>query len=394
MNITHIVCTYPPYYGGMGNVVFQTAKALLDRGHNVTVLTPGYHERKEIKGAEEKVEEEHAPELEKQEADVKRIAPAFQYGNAAYLPTIAEELDAADIVHLHYPFYGTANLVRKWKKKHPEKGLVITYHMDPRSQGWRGLVFSLYAKFVMPKVLAAADAICVSSFDYAESSEAALLYAKQKDMWHELPFGVDTDRFAPRKKDDLLLKKHTLDPNISTILFVGGMDEAHHFKGIPVLLKSLVLLKKSLGELQVVLLGEGELKEQFELQARALGVEGMVRFVGRVSEDDLPLYYNLADLFVLPSIHRGEAFGMVLLEAFASGVPVIASDLAGVRTVAERAGVVVQPKNVYALAQAIQDYIELKDKKPLKEQARQAAETVYNWESIGEQLECIYTNML
>jgi len=64
MKIAHIVCRYPPYYSGMGNVVFQTASHLGKLGHDVTVFTPGYYEEQEIKPAEAPVGEEHSEELE------------------------------------------------------------------------------------------------------------------------------------------------------------------------------------------------------------------------------------------------------------------------------------------------------------------------------------------
>ncbi|MBT3816957.1 MAG: glycosyltransferase family 4 protein [Candidatus Magasanikbacteria bacterium] len=392
MKIAHIVCTYPPYYGGMGNLTFQTAQALIARGHEVTVFTPGYYDRKEIKPREETPEKIHAEDLETQGATVKRIAPKLQYGNAAYLSNIARELDDFDIVHLHYPFYGTANIVKKWKEKNPDKRLVITYHMDPRAYGWKGVIFSLYAKFWMPKILRVADAICVSSFDYAAASAAADMLNTEHDKWYELPFGVDIERFSPREKSASLLEKHKIDTDTPVVLFVGGMDEAHYFKGVDILLKSLVVLKQKELKIKVILVGDGPLKEKFMLTANGLGVSHMVEFAGYVSEDDLPSYYNLADVFVLPSINRGEAFGMVLLEAFASGVPVIASDLAGVRTVANQAGMTISPRDPYALADAISGFFSPEnDREAWKKLARERAETVYAWPEIAGKLEDIYT---
>ena len=160
MKIAHVVSTFPPYYGGMGNVVFQTASALMARGHEVDVFTAQFGE---------------PPEEEI--AFAKRLKPTFAYGNAARLPQLKKELDSYDIVHLHYPFYGTANIVKRWRLKHKEARLVITYHMDPRAPRWKGLVFKLYAKFLMPGVLRAADACIASSIDYIEASDAAHIYA-------------------------------------------------------------------------------------------------------------------------------------------------------------------------------------------------------------------------
>jgi glycosyltransferase involved in cell wall biosynthesis len=73
------------------------------------------------------------------------------------------------------------------------------------------------------------------------------------------------------------------------------------------------------------------LRPSFERMARQTGLGQIVHFVGRVPDDLLPKYYALGDVLVLPSTTAGEAFGMVILEAMATGVPVVASDLPGVR---------------------------------------------------------------
>lgn len=377
MKIAHIVCSYPPYYGGMGNVVFETASRLTQLGHEVVVYTPQLEEP-----TEEVIEY------------ARRLKPSIHYGNAARLPTIERELDTFDIVHLHYPFFGTANLVRRWKLRHPEKPFVITYHMDTRGPGWKGLVFKLYAGYWMPKILGVADRLIVSSFDFLEHSQAASLYREQRDRWVELPFGVDLERFKPIEKPKHLFEEYNLNPDIPTIIFVGGMDAAHYFKGIPILLQSLFLLKRDGVNAQCLLVGDGELRQSFELQAQGLGISGMVRFAGRVSHDRLPLHYSLADLLVLPSTTQGEAFGVVILEAMASGVPVIATDLPGVRTIARDAGFVVPPSDPISLAQAIAGYLSGEnDREVWKMSARHVAEEEYAWGPIVEKLEGVYNKL-
>lgn len=382
MHITHIVCRFPPYDGGMGAVALHMVAGLSARGHAVEVLTPLY-------GAPE----EKNVDLEALAVEATRIAPSIQYGNAAYLPAIKKELDRADIVHLHYPFFGTANLVRRWKLEHPKKKFVVTYHMDTRADGWKGLVFSWYAQYWMPKILSQADAITVSSFEYAKASQAAGHFFRHQSRWHELPFGVDIDRFYPRNRPDELFLQHDLKKDMPIILFVGGMDTAHAFKGIPVLLKALLVLQKQGVPFQAVFVGEGNLREGFQLTARGFGLSHAVRFVGRATEQTLPFFYNMADVLVLPSTHQNEAFGMVLLEAFASGVPVIASDLPGVRTVASKAGVTFSPGSHTDLADAIAEYLAMPDAGEWRTKARMVAETEYQWPRVIDRLEEIYDSL-
>ncbi|MBT3538531.1 glycosyltransferase family 4 protein [Candidatus Parcubacteria bacterium] len=394
MKIAHIVSTYPPYFGGMGNVVFQTAGYLSGLGHEVMVLTPKYYERKEIRSEEAPEAHTHSEELQEEIDYAKRLKTPLSYGNAAYMPQVKNELDDFDIVHLHYPFFGTANMVRKWKLRNPHKPLVITYHMDTRSGGWKGLVFKYYAKYWMPRILNSADKIIASSFDYIEASDAREIFKENTDKWIELPFGVDANRFHPRELPEALFKKHGLNSELPTIVFVGGMDGAHYFKGIPILLEALLLLKKEDIDLQVVLVGDGELKEQFMFRAKGYGLKN-VRFVGKVSDEELPYYYSMGDLFVLPSINRGEAFGMVLLEAMASGVPVLASNLPGVRTVAEDGGLIFGPGNAHELRDAIAGYFSKDtDQFEWKQNARGIVEEKYAWERIVERLDSVYNELV
>lgn len=390
MKIAQIVCSYPPYYGGMGNVVFQTASELTKLGHEVEVLTPDYYPAEEIKPATAEPAEEHAPEVKERIDYATRLKPALQYGNAAYIPRIQKELDRFDLVHLHYPFFGIANLVRKWKLRNPKKPLVITYHMDTRAPSWKGLFFKYYSKFWMPRILGSADKLLVSSFDYLNASHARGLCP---DKWVELPFGVDTEKFAPREKSEELFLRHNLSSDLPTILFVGGMDGPHYFKGVPVLLEALLGLKRNKMSVQAVFVGEGNLRQDFALRAKAFGLDDTAHFVGQVSDEDLPYYYNLADLFVLPSVSQSEAFGMVLLEAMASGVPVVASDLPGVRTVAQDGGVAVPPNDPQALAKAIYGYFSDSKNQFLSESVRKAAEQKYSWPVIIKRLDNIYQQL-
>lgn len=384
MKIAHIVCRYPPYYSGMGNVVFEMASRLARRGHEIEVFTPQYE-----------TEDEWSAELQERADYARRLAPSLAYGNAARLAQIGRELDAFDLVHLHYPFFGTAGLVRRWKKNHPARPLVVTYHMDTRAPGWKGLFFRWYSAVWLPRILGSADALLASSFDFIASSQARQVFEANREKSYELPFGVDTQRFQPRERPNALLVRHQLSPDIPVVLFVGGMDEAHAFKGVPVLLDALLLLKRQGVAIQTVLVGDGNLRESYELRAIAYGLKDRVRFAGQVGDDELPYYYNLADLLVLPSLHQGEAFGMVLLEAMASGVPVVASDLPGVRTVAREAGEVVPAGDATALQIIIAQYF-LNPEVQLGYQARarEVAVEKYDWEPIIGQLEGLYQSLL
>ncbi len=387
MKIAHIVSTYPPYYGGMGNVAFEMASRLAARGHTIEVFTPEYRR-------DNATSEENKTFAEREDF-ATRLETPIKYGNAAYLPALARELDHFDLVHLHYPFFGSASLVAQWKKRNQKKPLVVTYHMDTRGTGVKGIFFKLYAALRMPAILKSADLLITSSFDYIEHSDACGVYRQTREKWVELPFGVDTNRFQPREKPDFLFDRHGFDSNIPTIIFVGGMDSAHYFKGVPILLKAVSICKNLGMSLQLIAVGEGNLKKEFELQARVMGLEQEVRFAGAASNEELPLYYAMGDVCVLPSTTQGEAFGMVLLEAMACGIPILTSDLPGVRTLGVQGGEVCTPGSPLDLAQLLVNLFSSPDEQErIRVKNRKIVEEKYGWDFIVDKLENEYARLI
>lgn len=395
MKIAQIVCVFPPYQSGMGNSVMSLASGLIDRGHDVSVFTPTILQEEDLSFTEKiSGKEPSNPQLREKTDFARRLSPPLKYGNSAWLPQLKKELDGFDLVHLHYPFFGTANLLRKWKKKNPTTPFVITYHMDNLAYGWQGLFFRYYARFWMPRILGMADLLIGSTLDYIKASDAARIYKMAPEKWMEIPFGVDTEKFKPRQKPAFLARRHGLDSNLPTVIFVGGMDNPHYFKGFSVLLRALCVLKKRGFDFQAVFVGEGEKRQEFEMMSVGMGLKNKVFFVGRASDRDLPYYYNLADLLVLPSINRCEAFGIVLLEAMASGVPVIASDLPGVRKVAADGGVIFPVGDYGALADEMLEFFHSRDQFAFGVRAREEVLEKYDWKKVVITTENAYLELL
>src|SRR5438552_841720 len=108
-------------------------------------------------------------------------------------------------------------------------------------------------------------------------------------------------------------------------------------------------------EARFVIAGGGSLLEPMRALAESMGVADRVQFLGRVSDEQLPEVYAACDVFVLPSVSRLEAFGIVALEAMATGKPVIVADIPGVREIIEdgRDGLLTDPVNPRDLAEKI-----------------------------------------
>lgn len=367
MKIIQIACVFPPYKGGIGNVAYHFAKNLSLLGHEVKVITPEYNSNQQS-FSDFKVQ--------KEKSYVKK-------GNAAILKIKARELADSDAIHLHYPFFGTAELLWLYLfLRRIKKPVFLHYHMDVHGLPFLSQVLSLPSRLCLPSLVKMSKAVTCASLDYVRSSDIKKIYIKHQDKFYEVPFGVDTRKFFPTKKT----KSDT-----PVILFLGALDKAHNFKGLGLLLRALSGLKEKKWQLHVV--GGGELLTDYKEKAKQLGLYDRVVFFGRVDEKDLPKRYQEANFFVFPSTSRNEAFGLVLLEAMASGLPVLASNLPGVRAVFEheKQGQVFENKDLVDLQKKIIYF--LSQTRKLEEwgaNARQYVKEKYSWSRCAEKLEAIY----
>jgi len=387
MRIAIISPVLPPYKGGIGNAAYAEAQELAHRGHEIVVFTS-----KRVKAKSNGVAG----------FSLRQLKPFFKYGNAAFLPQLFWKLKNFDAVHLHYPFFGGAEVVwllfkKTRKQKNKKTKLIITYHHDVVGGGFLGKFFKWHTRRLMPKILAAADKIIVSSFDYARNSNIRDIFARYPEKFVEVPFGVDIKKFQPAGKDEKLLMEHGLKADDKVILFVGGLDKAHYFKGVEYLIKSKVSPRFSRGQKsKLLIVGDGGLKTYYQKLAADLKIQDEVIFAGAAPNDDLPKYYNLADVVVLPSVDKSEAFGIVLIEAMACGKPVIASNLPGVRSVVEDGvkGFLAEPKDVDQLAGKIDILLNDADlRKKFGENGRNKVLEKYSTEKMGENIEKIFFDL-
>jgi glycosyltransferase involved in cell wall biosynthesis len=189
--------------------------------------------------------------------------------------------------------------------------------------------------------------------------------------------------------------RYGFKPTDRVILFVGALDRAHYFKGVQVLMQALDLLSDRSVRLLVV--GDGDWREAYQHKAAVLGLEEQVVFCGRVPDDELPLHYACSDLLVLPSTTRGEAFGVVLLEAMACGKPVVASNLPGVRSVVAdgQDGLLVRPRDVNDLAEKMQVLLDDPERRrQMGLRGRSKVEEKYDWPTIIPRLVRTYEEVL
>jgi glycosyltransferase involved in cell wall biosynthesis len=181
------------------------------------------------------------------------------------------------------------------------------------------------------------------------------------------------------------------------ILFVGRLVER---KGVDVLLRALAQLR-DLPQVEAVIVGDGPERQRLEALSRELGIDGQVKFTGRVPDDELRRQYAAASAFVLPAIVdvRGdtEGLGVVLLEAMNSRIPVIASNAGGIVDIVEheRSGLLVPAGDAAALASAMRRLATDRTfARSLGEAGHRRLNEHFTWDSIVSRWTSIYTNVL
>jgi phosphatidylinositol alpha-mannosyltransferase len=200
-----------------------------------------------------------------------------------------------------------------------------------------------------------------------------------------IPNGVDLDRFADAEPFEEL-RDGTLN-----ILFVGRFEER---KGLIHLLKAYHRLRKRHVDARLLIIGSGPKQREY---TRWVGLRNVrdVEFLGRVSDEDKARYFASADIFCAPSTGQ-ESFGIVLLEAMAAGVPIVASDIHGYKNVLIRGeqGLLVEPRNPRALAAALYRLAGDPDLRHRMGEAGRATAPEYSWDRVSERLVEYYREVL
>ena len=363
--IAIVTQSYHPTVGGVTEHVDATARVLRARGHDVTVVTSG-------------------PRVAGPEPGVIRVGRnvTVQYNGAenhmtvglGLVPELSSVLQRGrfELVHVHCPIAPVLPLLAIRLARVP---LVGTFHSVSSDRPYR-----LFGSWLAPFYRRLRRALAVS--------EAARDYiGRHFDGPVDIvPNGVDLTRFRPGITPAL-----SPEDGIPTILYVGRFDPR---KGLPELIEACTILARDGVPFRLVLVGDGVLRPSIERMVRRGPLDGCVRFEGRVGHDRLPAYYASADVFCSPA-RGGESFGLVLLEAMACGVPVVATDLPGYRTVItpDLDGVIVPPRDAAGLAMGLGRV--LRDPRPralLRAHGLEKARR-YGWESIVDRLEWVYDSI-
>lgn len=259
------------------------------------------------------------------------------------------------IVHDPFPLGDLAVLLSGFKGK-----VILWWHSDIVKQ-------KRLLKLIEPiihGILRRADVIFVTTEGYIDGSAYIPEY---RDKCRFVPYGIDTEKYLSIKKTPILSDKRTYPDSIK-VLFVGRLV---YYKGCDVLLEAF----KAVDGAELFIVGTGADEEKLRIMAEP--VSDRVHFMGNLPDDELKCAFADCDIFVLPSVEKSEAFGIVQLEAMVYGKPVINTDLkTSVPRVSlhNQTGLTVKAGSVSELADAIRL---LTENEPLRRQlGENAAERI------------------
>ena len=376
------ICIAAPYYaphvGGVESHVHDLARYMVEQGDEVTVLTSRFsrllpaHERR-------------------QGILVRRVQTPFVAFRTPFMPALNKEIRKGewDIIHSHSPppftSYFACTAANTMGVPH-----VLTYHCDLEIPvpALGPVIVALYRGSLDKYTMSHSDQVIVSTRTYASTSRLVWRYDPEV-----IGAAIDAERYHP-SVDGTKVRQHLRIPPPEEghmVLYVGRLVP---HKGVEFLLEAVPKMRDSA---HLVIVGGGPWREVLEASARRLGVIDRVTFAGGVPWEELPQYYRAADVGVLPSISRLEAFGLVGLEAMASERPVVLSDIPGVREVIEdgRTGLLARPVDPDDIAEKVNTLLDdPKIREKMGKRGRRRVLENFTWEVVGKQFRDIYMRLV
>jgi len=321
----------------------------------------------------------------------------YKYGYTQYMFNLEKELRDKDIAHAAEIRSAYSYQAVKAKKANNKLKVVLTV--------WENIPFlSLrvsklcdveFNRKITEEIIRNTDAfIAITN----RAKDALILEGVPEEKVHVIPVGVDIERFKHRDKDLLLLKQLNIAEDELVLLFVGRIVWS---KGIYFLLyayKKLLSDPEINKNIKLIIVGSGPEKSKIIDIISRLNLANQIILIDSVSYMDIHKLYNISDIFILPSVPTyswQEQFGMVLVEAMASELPVITTLSGSIPEVVGDAGVLVQPGDFLDLYNKIKELITSSElRKTLGKKARNRVEKKFNPKIVSEKIRKVYSSVL
>ncbi|MGV9322680.1 glycosyltransferase family 4 protein [Streptomyces sp. NPDC003660] len=355
--IVQITPYYPPHLGGLERVVSHLAREQAKQ-HDVRVLTTGLGSA-------------GAPRTAVEDGVMVHRHRAVEVAHTAITPGLAAHvarLPREAVLHLHCAHALLPEAVALAARLRGTR-FVLHFHLDVDASGPLGALLPYYKKHVFGRVLrSAAGVIALTDEQAAFLTET---YRIPADRVHVVPNGVAETYFMPPRVPE---------PGPLDLLYVGRLDAQ---KNVARLLDALSLTHQ---DVRLRIVGDGELRGRLESQADRLGLRN-VEFSGGLHGADLVKAYADADAFVLPSDREG--MPLVVLEAMAAGLPVIATDVPGTRELVSGTGVLAAPEPA-ALAEAVDSIAADQPRRARLALASTERARAHSWGTVARLVEGVY----
>lgn len=347
---------YPEEVGGGAYHVHAMSRDQAALGHDVTVLT--------ISGDDDKPRRETVEGY----TVVRRRPLADPLGNelAPRLLSDLRRVNEYDVVHAHSHFYLATKFAAVASRVN-DTPLAITNH-GLYSQSAPERLFRLYLKSLGRWTLNSADTV----FCYTDEEKRRLRDIGIETDVTVVANGIDYARFTPEGPESNLIESTA----VPVILFVGRLVEGKRPNRA---LEAFVRFRATERDAQLYFCGNGPLQPELEEQAVEAGIEDAVHFLGHVSYDVMPGVYRAADVLILPS--RAEGVPRTVLEALATGTPVVVSDLPQVRSLVDGAGYTVPVEDTDGFAAALEQvFVDPEHREELARRGRETVKREHSWD--------------
>lgn len=343
MNKPKTALVVAPYFfpkiGGLENYAYNVAKCLHINGeYKVVIVTSDYkgkgYSRSEIDGM-----------------TIYRLPVWLKISNTPINPMwywwfkriFKEERPA--IINLHAPVPFMADIaVRAFNRDVP---IVLTYHSGSMLKNQFGvdIVIYLYEKIFLPFFFKRVDSIVAVSKSFFENK----IGKNYKFKTRLIRPGVDTSVFKPKSSSS----------SSKVVTYVGRIEHSSSMKGIEELLQAMALVIRKCPDAKLEIIGGGDALEHYRDRSEELGISKSVTMCGVKMGQDLVDAYQRSSVVVLPTTTATEQSSIVLIEAMATGTPVVATNIGGTPLIIEhkKNGLLVEPKDVEALATGIESVL-------------------------------------